>query len=385
MLRTIIYIGGELPDKDASALRIMANAKALRAYGFRVILVGERKYIEGTEKTEIDEFETFLLPLPSRTKEWVKALVSCDSYVDIIKQYTNVETVICYNFHAEVLQRLIRYGKKNKIAVVSDCTEWHTVHHLRGIKRLIKWLDINRRIRTVQFRTSGNIVISSYFDSFYRGCRNVIVPPLIDKSEEKWTAQETNSDNETTTLVYAGRMGIGKDQLSACISALSELSDYDFHLNVVGINKDEYLTAFPKQSDMLNCLGNKVEFYGYISHKEAVRIVRSADFSLLIRENNRKNDSGFPTKLAESVACGTPVIASDFSDVKKYVEQYGLGMVANTVDDEGLIRVLKEALTLSSNELYELKQNCSRCTAFDYRSYIGTLGEFIDTVVGGVL
>ena len=42
-MSTVIYIGGELPDKDASALRIIGNAKALMDYEFRVVLIAQTK------------------------------------------------------------------------------------------------------------------------------------------------------------------------------------------------------------------------------------------------------------------------------------------------------------------------------------------------------
>ena len=53
MNEKIVYIGGEFPDKDASALRILSNCMAIRDAGYEVIIISpssdDEKVIAKTE------------------------------------------------------------------------------------------------------------------------------------------------------------------------------------------------------------------------------------------------------------------------------------------------------------------------------------------------
>lgn len=46
---------------------------------------------------------------------------------------------------------------------------------------------------------------------------------------------------------------------------------------------------------------------------------KKADFMVLLRETNRKSMAGFPTKFAESMTVGVPVITNATSDLAKHV------------------------------------------------------------------
>lgn len=376
MKDTIVYIGGELPDKDASALRIVANCRALKEGGFNVVVISPSKDMDRVNaKTEIVQgFTVHYLPYPDGTISWFTDLVSIKPYIEIIEKYENVKGVICYNHHAISLSRLTQYCHNKGIKIYADCTEWHTTNHLPFVKRVVKSLNTTWRINWAQKKTDGIISISQYFADLYKDHNNVvIVPPLIDIKDPIWDFQPIK--NEKRTFSYTGRAGIGKDLLSEIIHCFSQLDEsLNFNFRIVGSSKEEYLSLHPEDSDLLCKLGDSVKFRGYCSHKEAVRVTQESDFSFLIRDHNRKNDSGFPTKLAESVACGTPVIATDFSNVKFYIEKYEIGMI---IKKEDLKQVLIHAIEMPDAELQAMKQRCKECKAFDYRNYIDTLCNFM--------
>ncbi len=78
MKETIVYIGGEFPDKDASALRILSNCKAIRDAGYEVVIISPSSDDEKVKaKTEIySGFKVFYYHQPRSTKEWMIDLVS---------------------------------------------------------------------------------------------------------------------------------------------------------------------------------------------------------------------------------------------------------------------------------------------------------------------
>jgi hypothetical protein len=80
MQKTILYIGGfELPDRNAAAQRVIANAKILSALGFKVVLIGLDKSIK-TNKFVVDNYNTFEgftyynLKYPVSLYEWLVTL-----------------------------------------------------------------------------------------------------------------------------------------------------------------------------------------------------------------------------------------------------------------------------------------------------------------------
>ena len=376
MKDTIVYIGGELPDKDASALRIVANCRALKEGGFNVVVISPSKDKDRVNsKTEnVLGFTVHYLPYPNGMISWFTDLVSISPYIEIIEKYENVKGVICYNHHAISLFRLTRYCHNRGIKIYADCTEWHTTNHLPFVKRVVKSLNTIWRIKWAQEKTDGIISISQYFADLYKDHSNVvIVPPLIDIKDSIWEFQPQN--NEIRTFSYTGRAGIGKDLLSEIIHSFSQLDNsLKFNFRIVGSSKEEYLSMHPEDAELLGKFKDSIQFRGYCSHKEAVRVTQESDFSFLIRDHNRKNDSGFPTKLAESVACGTPVIATEFSNVKFYIEKYKIGMM---IKKEELKESLIQAIEMPDKELQSMKQRCKECRAFDYRNYIDTLYNFV--------
>lgn len=377
MNKTIIYIGGELPDKEASALRIMANAKALSYYGFNLCLIGQRDGLQENTvmKEYYDGMKAFLLPTPNSVCTWINELINTKNLTDIISNEQNVCAVIMYNPHAFIFEKMKQYCKSRDIKLIADCTEWHTVYHLSGIKKYIKLFDITRRIKISQKKADGLIAISSFFESFYREyCPTILVPPLVDLKENKWKTSDYDN-NDTKRFVYAGRMGIGKDSLNSCVRAFKDFLDRDFVLDIVGVSVDEYVVQFPDDIEFIEKLGNRISFHGMLPHQDALEYVKKASFSFLVREHNRKNDSGFPTKFVESIGCGTPVIASDFSDVKFYVEKYNLGIMIDSIENISL--GIEKALDMSTSDYLSMRTSCIETKEFDYRSYSKKLGDFI--------
>lgn len=377
MKKKIVYIGGEFPDKDASALRILSNCKAIRDAGYEVIIISPSSDDERVKaQTEVySGFLVYYYQQPRSTKEWLLDLVSIKIFQDIIDQLDNVKGVICYNHHGVSLLRLISWLHKKGIKVYADSTEWHTVSHLSLINKLVKGLDINLRIRYAQKKVDGMIAISHFFSDLYNPfTKTIVVPPLVDVQDSIWKGEQEK--NKVRTFSYTGRMGIGKDLLTKCVDTFYQLNkDYDFQFKILGCSREEYLRKQPDDANKISQLGEKISFRGYASHKEAVDLTKKSDFSVLIREHNRKNDSGFPTKLTESVACGTPVIATDFSDVSNYILENSLGVM---VDNWDLKSAFIKAMTLTDEELNILKQNCKACQVFDYRHYASIFKTFLN-------
>ncbi len=376
---TIVYIGGELPDKNAAAHRILSNAKALSEYGYSLVFISENK--DSSQDVILSDssvlgFDTWYVRYPRNSKEWLKRVISAKKFKNIILKYTDVAAVIYYDPSALPLLSLKTFCKKKNIKLFSDCTEWHNSSYLKGIKRIVKAFDINATLRYAQKRIDGIIVISSYWDKIYKNQNILTLLPLIDLKDSKW--QNDFKESDVLSFAYAGTPGYTKDRLNTILEALYEFKETPFSFDIVGVTKNDYLGMYPEHSTIISDMSDRVNFHGRKPHQETLEFVKKADFSFLIRPSTRKNNAGFPTKFGESIACGTPVIASHFSDVAPIVEEYSLGVLVEDSETASIKKGLETVFAMQRSEIRQLKEHCLNCTLFDYRTYSDKLGSFIE-------
>jgi glycosyltransferase involved in cell wall biosynthesis len=110
-------------------------------------------------------------------------------------------------------------------------------------------------------------------------------------------------------------------------------------------------------------IGKRTEFLGQASHIKAIQEVKAADWSIIIREDNKVVKAGFPTKVVESISCGTPVIANDFSNILDYLNDKN--SIICKVDD------LQSAIIKASKG-----RKCICENPFNYRNFLQTIEEF---------
>lgn len=382
--RTIVYIGGELPDKTAGAHRILSNGKALLDYGYNVVFISDSRFITNQydHQADFQGFDIWFIRYPKTLISWLKRLFSAKTIIDLLANYKNIDAIVIYDPSVFPLLQLKHYCDREKIVLISDCAEWHTTTHLSILKRVVKFLDINLVIRYAQKRIDGIIVMSSFWSKIYDSYNVLKLIPLIDKDDPKWRLTSISQRVPPgLRFVYAGNMGKEKDRVDNIVSAFSRNMHLNFVLDVIGITKETFSHNFPELSGVVNSNPEKFRFRGYLSHLETLEFIKQADFSFLIRENTRKNNAGFPTKFGESVACGTPVIASVFSDVKDYINKYSLGILIDGTDCQNITKGIKNAFSLNEIEIKEMKKNCHSCNVFDYRTHISMLGKFVSETI----
>ncbi len=356
--KNILYIGGfQLPDKNAAALRVLANAKAFRDLGYRVVFLNAlTKNVGEARWTSYEGFKCY----EYQRELQGKYLLSCKKVIEMIEKI-NVGIVIAYNNPAIALIRLRRYCKKRQIRCIADATEWY-VPSGSLIYKMVKGFDSEFRMRYVHPRMDGVIAISEYLYQYYKDkVKTVKVPPLVDIQEEKWN-QPVERYHEGIKIIYAGSPSAQKERLDLIVNTVEEKGkEKNIHLDILGISEEQY-------NMMYNCkyTGNHVSFKGRIQNIEAVRFTMEADWTVVIRENNKVVQAGFPTKVVESIACGTPVLANRFSNIEDYLNN------SNSILIESCEDIVKEIIKVCENRKKDIKRDI-----FDYRLYLETIQEMV--------
>ena len=285
------------------------------------------------------------------------------------------DIIIIYNFPAVATSKLIKYCKKNKIKIIGDITEWYG-HKVRNFLGIIKYIDSELRMLYYNKNLDGLICISKYLCEYYKkSVKNMIqLPPLVDISDEKWNV-DFLPKKDKKVIVYAGLPG-RKDKINKLIEAFLNIENISelLEFRIIGITEDDFFSKYNYFSEVqLNNIKSFSVFLGRIQHKKVIKEVTNADFSAFLRENNKTNNAGFPTKFVESISCGTPVITNNTSDLSDYLTEGVNGFWINMSNKEKLSSNLRDILDKKNKTIETMKRKCSDSKKFDYKNYINEI------------
>lgn len=355
-----LYIGGfQLPDKNAAAQRVLGIAKGLRKLSHNVVFLNSLKEYDklGVTETEYLGFRC----LEYKRESDHDYLVSAKTTLTMMKQ-VQPDVVIAYNYPAIALSRILTYCNKNRIKCFADVTEWYDTSGVNIVTRIIKGFDTSYRMKHVQKRLDGAITISKFlYDYYNKSVKTVLIPPTVDLEESKWNIC-VKEDDGIVSFVYAGVPSVRKERLNLIVSAVGTIENVkNVRLDIVGITREQFIQMYSWH----DAIPKSVVFWGVVDHQKVLRIVGQSDWAIILRENNRTVKAGFPTKLVESISCGTPVIANRFSNVFDYLTEKNSICVENM--DE-----------ITSYILQACEQKCAiDRNVFDYHNFLQELEELL--------
>lgn len=385
---TIIYIGGfELPDKNAAAHRVIANGKLLESLGYDVCYVGISKTEMFYNKTYYG-FKSHALRYPQSIIDWFRYITTFLFYKRIIDSCDNVKAIICYNLPAVSLCQLKVYCRLLNIKIFSDCTEWYIAPKTGNIiSRLIKTWDIKIRMHYLHTKLDGVIAISAYLDEYYskKGVKTLRLPPLVDSTDLKWEISSVVKSDAIVRLTYSGSpfaLSPGsevKDRLDLIIEGLYRLQNYfkNFELTILGVDAAGFLTVFPTYKERLASLENKIIWKGRVSHELSLKILKSSDYSIFLRDKNLVTTAGFPTKFVEAITCGTPVLTNRNSNIEDYLKEGENGFWIDSTNAQTVCASLRTILEKDRTNIVSLKNEVLNDNPFDYKKFTSDFKEFI--------
>lgn len=330
--------------------------------GLRVEHMGLARDQRGGRAAKATQWFTF----GRRAENWLQAMQEPD-------------LVILYGGGASAARKLLRWGRGAGVPVAMDLVEWHDPNH-QPLGRFGPFaLDLELGMRRTYARTGNVIAISTYLRDHYSalGCRTLLVPPTTDVTSI-WREEHQTVLRTPLRMAYAGSPG-KKDYLRNVVEGI-ELADPSGErvvLDVVG----------PEPAGLLGLLGRVelpswIRCHGRVSRERAMTIVAEAHYVPLLRPNKRYAHAGFPTKVVESFAVGTPVISNLTSDLNQHVISGKTGWVVADSTSRAFAEALKEALATDA-ESYKGMRLATRRHAesvFDFRNYTESIMTFVRAV-----
>lgn len=391
---TIIYIGGfELPDRNAAAHRVLANGKILQELGYEVVFVGvDSARSVGAELLRHDffGFECWKVPYPIGVGAWLKYILGLSAILNFLQKDrpAKVVGVICYNYPAVAQGRIKLICQRAGMKMIADATEWYDASAGSLIYRVIKFFDTSLRMYIVHRLADGIITTSKYMTEFYacRGKATVELPTLFDA--EKFQPPSPREDISRKCFIYvgspfdAGRVNKArsnlKERLDVCIEVFYQLytTGEDFCFEIYGIGSDDYLRVFPEHAAMLQEMEQCVAFKGRQPNQLVLKRIAECDFSIFFRDETRVTLAGFPSKLAESISCGTPVVSNKMVSLENHAQSEGLFLASRGEE----LALVKEVMTCTAAEINSIKQRAYHSRTFDYRNYLTKVSAFLAEV-----
>ena len=283
---------------------------------------------------------------------------------------------------------VLHAARKYRIPIILESCEKYDSTNWRFGKADYRYHQFHSCWKWYYPKVDGVIAISRFLENYYseQGLRTLRIPTILDV--EKTESRTKCNHTEQRTFVFAGTLGGGKDKLVEFIRAMYEVRNSENCipiLNIYGPSNEQVEEQLGKYREITDSLKDQINFFGRIPQSQVANAVRQADFSLVIRPNRESSNAGFPTKLAESMAVGTPVFANKTGDIGVYVEDNINGLIADSDSEQDILKTLRRALKMSTDELEMMRMSARKVAieSFDYRGYESKLNQFVMDVING--
>jgi len=208
----------------------------------------------------------------------------------------------------------------------------------------------------------GCIVISTELQRrFASECATIRIPAVVNLNE--FPNPSPSDGHGPLTLLYSGNPAT-KDQLGSLIDAvisIQETGDHPIELRLAGPDAPALTANADVGAVRVSRFGTAIKPLGRLTRSELRDELREADFSVLFRPDRGYARAGFPTKVPESLAAGTPIFGNLSSDLSMYLVDGRNAIICASnpetgeVDKSELQRQLTELLRADAEELFRMR------------------------------
>jgi len=186
----------------------------------------------------------------------------------------------------------------------------------------LEWLAITK---SDAITVITETMAQAYVDKFDVPREKFTLLPFGVDSDLFVPAPETTDSNR---VLYVGNMG-DSHAIRPFIEAFQQLPErYTLELVGDGKRRDE-LEAF---ADELG-IADRIQFSGFVDRSEVARRLQNSALSVVPLQQDFQLDYARPNKLLESMAVGTPYVASDIRELRRVSEESNGGVVTSNDPD----------------------------------------------------
>lgn len=381
--KLLLVAGRGYPANTAMSSRYHALALLFKAADCEVTLVTKGEYnakkikyhqgipyisVSGKVNCKLTRAYDLLVGIP-----WhVKKLLQTNQY-DGVLMTTRIP----------LLLRIMKSAERKGVRLFYDAVEWYSPSQYKKGEKAYQYRKINKLLTEEIDKRFYVISISKYFEEYFRsrGIKTVRIPAILDVQS---VACEKQAPEDKTVILYAGSPG-KKDYLHEILEACAQLTPEErnkLEVRLIGIKEMDLIQSCGVSEKTMCDVRQIVKCMGRRPHEEVLQNLQRAHFTVLIRpEEERYAKAGFPTKVPESLATGTPVICNLTSDLGMYLRDGKNAIVLASENVEDVVIGLRRAINLSSGEKEKMSVTARKTAeeAFDYRKYVDEVVNFLDS------
>lgn len=265
--------------------------------------------------------------------------------------------------------------------ILEQC-EWFDPSSFKGGIFNPYYRKSEHQIKVTYFKIADGIVaISRLFEKHYSRLPVIRIPTILDISQISYSLEI--KDEKVSHLILSGNIVGKKELLTPIFEAIARIPSCKevLHLDVYGPNEKQVFENISNNIDLWNKVSDSVTIHGRIPQQKVEEKLREADYSIFIRPKRLSSDAGFPTKLAESMSVGTPVITNDTGDVSLYVNE-STGYLLSDNTSESLIKVFESLIQKSKEETRQMRMLARKKAeeSFDFRCYVELFKKFVESI-----
>ena len=388
-MNAIFVMSTSFPYGQAFSSRARNLTKLLCARGYHVHVISPGS-VGGEESDELEGVDYSVTHINDpKSVLSLSGIGTAKPYMKAVNDYVvkNKIDLIVSSSMIFVAGHLLKLANKLRIPYIVEQCEWYDYSTFKGGKLNPYYREHIRMIEKKNRNVSGIIAISRLFEQHYsfQGVPAIRIPTILDVRNTKCRIEKNNDASDGVYhIAFAGSLGKGKERMQPIFQALIKINQprKNIVFDIYGPSEKELLINIGGDNNLWNRVKPYVNVHGYIPQTEVESVVRNADFAIFTRPIRRSSNAGFPTKFAESMAVGTPVITNDTGDVSLYLKDGKNGFLLGNGTEEEIEQAFKKIISFSDEEYEDMRRGAKVTaeSAFDYRVYISAFGEFISGI-----
>lgn len=379
------WVNESRDKRELSAYRECGAEVAVLAKGEKIAR-GEMEFVDGYK---VYRYTT--QPLKIKCPASVNRICSLFLWAKFVRKL-DPEVISGHDLLGVLIGWMAMLGKRNKAKLVYDSHEFELGRNKQrgNITRKIIKMTEGFLIKKCSYSIMVNDSIAEEVASIYHLKQRPVVvrstPNVWEISEEECKKtrgeilKEIKNENnvECFMLLYHGAVTTQRG-----IETMINIVEMNTNVcgMILGNGEAQYLEELKQYVQEKN-LGNRIVFKSAVPISELWKYVGAMDASLMMIEGESKSYYlSLPNKFFESIQSLTPIIASDFPEMKRIIEQYDIGLTCNPNDlakiNECVERLRTDKALIQRYKLNLLKAKIELCWENEKKTLIKAFDSYI--------
>lgn len=370
-LTAVLFINYyDYPDGDAGSIRVRALIDALRTGGIESRVLGMGRLGPNTYAAGVTSLRRSGGTLRGRLVDRLMYSWRVGQYLH--RHGSDYTHIVFSSIPLGAVLAIRRWARRHGRVLIHDSVEWYSSDQFAfgrldpryAAKDILNRLLIRPPIRV--------IAISSFLERHFSGygCAVVRVPAIVVASD---LSTQKSLDDGTTRITYAGSPG-AKDDLGVVVEAFLSLNFEERKratLTLIGVTPKGLVELYPGDGRSASLEEHGVRALGRVPHADVLKELQRTDYTVLVRDPSRRvARAGFPTKVVESLATGTPVICNDSSDLGSFLTDGREMVLVREFSVEAVADAFRIAIAAAPDERALMRIYARECAESKFSSRV---------------